>query len=271
MRITSVLAVGVVCWASVPVMAQVDGLYNGGFEIAGSPGNSGARGWNKFNFTRVRQVGDGLGPILVHSGSSSVELASGSGSTNTFGGLTTDVFDSDTFLFFNPAVTFPGSDVVVSGWYAIPGDQPLAGANSGIKLEFRRENTSVFASFENLSITGTTNGEWRQYSLTVTNAQIQAILDQFPPGPVMVSVLPIRFGGATATGTIFWDDLTFQQGTPPPVCPCDWNMDHVLNSQDFFDFLSNFFANNADFNHDMVTNSQDFFDFIACFFTGCPG
>jgi C-type mannose receptor len=56
---------------------------------------------------------------------------------------------------------------------------------------------------------------------------------------------------------------------PPPTCPCDWNQDMTLNSQDFFDFLNDFFENNADFNMDEVTNSQDFFDYLTCFFDGC--
>jgi len=53
-------------------------------------------------------------------------------------------------------------------------------------------------------------------------------------------------------------------------CPCNWNQDAFLNSQDFFDFLTSFFANNADYNTDGFTNSQDFFDFLSCFFIGCP-
>jgi hypothetical protein len=54
-------------------------------------------------------------------------------------------------------------------------------------------------------------------------------------------------------------------------CPPDFNNDGVVNSQDFFDFLSVLFAGTlgADFNHDGVVNSQDFFDFLTAFFAGC--
>ncbi|MBC7771681.1 MAG: hypothetical protein H7210_04225 [Pyrinomonadaceae bacterium] len=52
-------------------------------------------------------------------------------------------------------------------------------------------------------------------------------------------------------------------------CPSDYNHDDAVNSQDLFDFLTDFFAGSADFNADGVTNSQDFFDFLAVFFTGC--
>ncbi|MBC7771779.1 MAG: hypothetical protein H7210_04735 [Pyrinomonadaceae bacterium] len=70
------------------------------------------------------------------------------------------------------------------------------------------------------------------------------------------------FGGATGTGQ-------FRLGCATNPCPCNWNNDAFVNSQDFFDFLSAFFSGTADYNTDGFTNSQDFFDFLSCFFN--PG
>jgi len=56
----------------------------------------------------------------------------------------------------------------------------------------------------------------------------------------------------------------------------DLNADGVINSQDFFVFLCNFFTPgmcdplaDVDINQDGSITSQDFFDFLAAFFTGC--
>jgi hypothetical protein len=57
------------------------------------------------------------------------------------------------------------------------------------------------------------------------------------------------------------------QAAAPPS-PADFNADGLVNSADFFDFLTSFFMSNADFNRDGLTNSQDFFDYLAIFFMG---
>jgi hypothetical protein len=244
-------------------------VHNGDFEIPGVGVQP--QGWAAFNSGRYRAVGDGLGPVIVRSGTHSIELASGE---SAFVGYTTDVFNPSTGGYYNPPYTYPGGPATVTGWYAIPADQPLVGANAGIKLEFRREptNPSIYQSFESLTINGHTNGQWVQFSMTVLSSQIDP---NFPPYPVQVSVLPIRFGAASSTGTIFWDDLTFvQAGTCYANCDGSTTAP-ALNVQDFTCFLQKYAAGDAYANCDASTqaptlNVQDFTCFLQKYSAGCP-
>jgi hypothetical protein len=104
-----------------------------------------------------------------------------------------------------------------------------------------------------------------------TRITVSAAFVEPAPGSVQDLVLAIRPvneypGGhqpATAVGL---------RSISAATCRGDVNNDGVLNSQDFFDFLTAFFSGEklADFNDDGSINSQDFFDFLASFFSGCP-
>jgi len=153
----------------------------------------------------------------------------------------------------------------------IPADQPLEGANAGLKLEFRRENTSIYQSFEDLSINGHTNGEWMEMTMVI---ECDDISPDFPPYPVAVNILPIRFGAEDSTGTIFWGDLSVVQDLDAgcdPGCYADFNDDGVLNILDFVSFQTAFVGQDpaADCNTEDIFNILDFVCFQGEFVKGC--
>ncbi|MBC7773169.1 MAG: hypothetical protein H7210_11780 [Pyrinomonadaceae bacterium] len=54
-------------------------------------------------------------------------------------------------------------------------------------------------------------------------------------------------------------------------CRCDWDLNGLRDSQDFFAFLSQFFAGGADFDCSGSSTSTDFFQFLTCFHAAaCP-
>jgi hypothetical protein len=242
-------------------------VYNGGFETPNPLDPTLPDGWGAFNTARYRTIGDPFGPILVHSGNSSVELPSGA----DFSGYTTNVFNPATLHYFDPSYVYQGGPVTVRGFYAIPADQPLTGANSGLKLEFRRDNSSIYQAFESLTINGHTNGQWVEFSMTILDSQIDP---SFPPYPTSVSVLPIRFGAVSSTGTIFWDDITLvQSASCYPNCDGS-TTPPVLNVLDFSCFLNRFAAGDSYANCDHSTtppvlNVLDFSCFLNSFAAGC--
>ncbi|MBC7773476.1 MAG: immunoglobulin domain-containing protein [Pyrinomonadaceae bacterium] len=107
--------------------------------------------------------------------------------------------------------------------------------------------------------------QWKRNNVNVPGAT--------GPSLLMINATPAQSGNyfcavTNSCGTVN-SDVAVVTIESKNTCVCDWNGDTVLNSQDFFNFVTEFFGDNADFNDDGVTNSQDFFDFLACFFTGC--
>jgi hypothetical protein len=78
--------------------------------------------------------------------------------------------------------------------------------------------------------------------------------------------LTVPVGASQAVHAAFSVNMNADAG-----CASDVNADGLVNSQDYFDFLTSFFAADpaADFNEDGAINSQDYFDFLTAFFGGC--
>jgi len=79
-------------------------------------------------------------------------------------------------------------------------------------------------------------------------------------------------GGKPVSAADVAQDFPFViRGNAGGACVADFNSDGLTNSQDFFDFMTAFFASepSADVNHDEFINSQDYFDFVTAFFAGC--
>jgi len=79
----------------------------------------------------------------------------------------------------------------------------------------------------------------------------------------------IRVSGYNGASGTFTLRTVCGAGPAGSGCPCDFNADGALSSQDFFDFLTAFLQGSADYDHNGLTDSADFFGFTECFFIAC--
>jgi hypothetical protein len=266
MRFTHAIVAGGALLAASNALAQRDEIHNPGFEIEHPlDGPQAAEGWILYDipFAERRTLDDGdTPPALVRTGDASLALNGG----KDFVGASTDTLDEN-FEYYNLNYTW-GNTATFSGWYAIPAEAPVELAKAGLKLEFRRPepDNSIYQSFEILSIDGHTDGEWVYFELVVGPEDFV----DFPPYANRVSLLPLRFGSGSSTGTIFWDDLAFEQ-TGGGDCYADFTGDGALDLFDFLSYVNAFNAgqDNADCDNDGDLTLFDFLCFVNAFNAGC--
>ncbi len=244
---------------------------------------------------RYRSNTDGLTPaVTARTGERCLELRPPS--DNGFAGFTTDTrnFFAAGFPFYDPVFDWSGGDVEVRCWYMIPANSPIDGAPAAIKFDIKgagngNQNNAtldpwgVTGPWADRVITGHTNGQWVEYVSVWTQAQIQAevlanVAEGYfnvPPYPNRIKITFGRFGYGTpgATGTIFWDDLSYRQIPPGPQCawnasgcPFDQDGDGDVDSDDIVLFFGNF--ENGDECGDMDADGDVDSDDVVSFFGG---
>ena len=140
-----------------------------------------------------------------------------------------------------------------------------AGSNPRAKVftvDVSRDNGTTWTNLETVGPAGSeVNGGWFPIARSI-------------PGP-LTSTMRFRFrADDTGTGSAVeaaLDDFRVTRMVCTPACGADYNASGTATVQDIFDFLSAWFAGeaNADFTGDSGITVQDIFDFLAAWFAGC--
>jgi hypothetical protein len=194
------------------------------------------------------------------------------------------IIENSTFLFNDFPAWGSSPNTLTFGNAFIPGDNLSIGGFSRATLTFDAPASAVsfdMAFYENgpwggivFHLDAIRNGEVvASDTVTIANGggrdnvttdAMSVTAESFDSARIYAT-----WGDGPSAPRLLIDNLTV---TPAgKTCRADFNNDGVANSQDFFDFLTPFFASDpaADFNNDTIVNSQDFFDFLTAFFAGC--
>jgi hypothetical protein len=285
-------------------------LTNGNFENRSLFNSVEPEGWHNLsgpNFALHRALGDGRGFMPApRSGTRCIEIRTPGFSE--FRGFTTDTlnFFLPNFPFYDPLWQWEGpdaGDLVLTGWYYIPTDNPITGDLCGIKLNVKRANQD-YATLdpwggETATIQGDTGNQWVAFEVRWSLADIQQevlFLDSFGcggsgqpcggcfdpcvgpggyPDHMKITIGRFGFGGTPSSGSIFWDDITYTIVPPTPSCPADFNGDGFLDFFDYDDYVNCFETGScppgkdADFNGDGFVDFFDYDDYVGAFEQGC--
>jgi probable HAF family extracellular repeat protein len=178
--------------------------------------------------------------------------------------------DGSTIVGYDLEV-FPSNEQYAIRWTRAAGIELLDDPKQGLSA-----STAVAVSADGSVIVGVVYGvgavRWTQDGRMTIESVLTAAGIDLSGWSLGVGVIAVSADGLTMAGTGTHESRS--EGwvaSIRPVCRADFNGDDLANSQDFFDFLSAFFAADpdADFNADGTVDSQDFFDFLTAFFAGC--
>jgi hypothetical protein len=224
--------------------------------IAGDTATSG-------QWTRVDPIGTAAQPEDDHTDAPGTQcFVTGQGTAG--GAIGAADIDNGTTTLVSP--TFDLSSTTsprVSYWRWYSNDQGAAPNSDVFTVQISNNNGGTWVAAETVGPSGPgTSGGWIFHEVDV-----ESLLT--PSAQMRVRFIASDLGSGSLVEAAV-DDFRAFGFECAPSCPGDYNNDGNVTSQDFFDFLTGFFANNADFNHDGTTNSQDFFDFLNAFFVPCP-
>jgi len=113
--------------------------------------------------------------------------------------------------------------------------------------------------------TGTRSAEVTVYYQTSSMAYMEFLRDANSSNTLGLTAYNAWVGQGKSAPAVM-DNVTV-----PVTCRCDWNGNGVLEIQDVFDFLNDWFASDGEFNGDGVLSVADVFDMLNCWFAGCAG